>query len=145
MAITSSTTPPLRLASLVLLLMPSLAHRSVDKPLTAWVSAPDPRGREVCALHFRIGECRSKRCKYSHAVCLSAPSPPPGGRQSLPSLSRVDLAAVDPGGELVYDKNLRTQRRAKSRLLYVEFEGALVYDFEVRGAGGSNTTAFARS
>mmetsp|Transcript_8162 Transcript_8162/g.17037 ORF Transcript_8162/g.17037 Transcript_8162/m.17037 type:complete len:185 (-) Transcript_8162:14-568(-) len=105
--------------------------RSLDLPLTAWVESSEP-GREVCAQYFRTGDCGSKRCKYSHEACLSAapPSAPPNSRQSLPALSCMDLVDVDPGGQLVYDKNLRTQRRAKSRLLFVELEGELVFDFE---------------
>ena len=38
------------------------------------------------------------------------------------------LERVAAGGKLSYDPNLRTQRRGKSALLFVEYRGELVYD-----------------
>ena len=41
----------------------------------------------------------------------------------------VPLAEVEVGGHLRYDRNLRSQRREKSSLLFVAFCGRLVFDF----------------
>lgn len=46
----------------------------------------------------------------------------------LPAMDCVPLKTVDAGGQLEYDRNLRTQRRKKSPLLFIAFRGELVFD-----------------
>ena len=47
---------------------------------------------------------------------------------TLPAMDCVLLKTVDAGGQLEYDRSIRTQRRQESPLLFIAFRGELVYD-----------------
>lgn len=47
---------------------------------------------------------------------------------ALPPMVCLPLEAVDAGGQLAYDRNLRTQRRKESLLMFVALRGELVFD-----------------
>tara|TARA_B100000780_G_scaffold259854_1_gene211172 strand:- start:6 stop:758 length:753 start_codon:yes stop_codon:yes gene_type:complete len=51
-----------------------------------------------------------------------------GGEGCLPAMVCKPLNAASAGGKLEYDPNVRTQRRTKSNLLFIEFQGELVFD-----------------
>lgn len=118
----------------------------------AWVVAKDG-GKDICEAWWRHGECGSKRCRLSHETTLAHLTGMPdgsaaeggaaigavrgskkrGGRRqrdnaALPPMLCVPLSDVHAGGKLRYDAKVRTQRREKSDLLFVEVSGALVFD-----------------
>ena len=47
---------------------------------------------------------------------------------TLPAMDCAPLKTVDAGGQLEYDRSIRTQRRQESPLLFIAFRGELVYD-----------------
>jgi hypothetical protein len=47
---------------------------------------------------------------------------------SLPAMDCMPLKNVDAGGQLAYDRNVRSQRRRESKMLFVAFRGNLVFD-----------------
>ena len=56
---------------------------------------------------------------------------------ALPAMDCVPLKSADAGGQLAYDRTLRTQRRKESTLLFVAWRGELVFD-------AANPSVFAR-
>eukprot|EP00946_MAST-07B_sp_MAST-7B-sp1_P000716 g716.t1 len=129
-----------------------LAFCAEGREARAWV-ASGVNGKGICESMLRLGECDSKRCRLSHELVLAHLSGMPevsgdgvggacasgGGRQSktskrrlrtnpLASLVCVPLSEVKAGGQLAYDPKVRTQRRQKSDLYFVEVEGVLAYD-----------------
>lgn len=101
--------------------------------------------KSLCASWFRTGSCTFKRCRFSHEHSIShlsgvpaAPekaadgddADPKGGSLALPPLECRFLRDCDPGGELVYDRTLRTHVRMPHTLLFIQSGEQLVYDFE---------------
>lgn len=100
--------------------------------LFAWTTADS--GRDWCASYFRSGVCDHKRCRFFHTDSgLTRSIVSDTQSESLPPLQKVPLETIKPGGKLVYDRNLRTQRREKSCMYFVEYGEELVYDFEDEG------------
>ncbi|GMH52602.1 hypothetical protein TrLO_g10368 [Triparma laevis f. longispina] len=100
--------------------------------LFAWTIADS--GRDWCASYFRSGVCDHKRCRFFHTDSgLTRSIVSDTQSESLPPLQKVPLETIKPGGKLVYDRNLRTQRREKSCMYFVEYGEELVYDFEDEG------------
>ena len=86
------------------------------------------------------GKRRSK--KHSSASSSSNSSKQSGnGCDCLPAMVCKPLSSVQAGGHLAYDTNLRTQRRTKSTLQFVEFRGALVFDAYCPGVFASFAAA----
>ena len=106
--------------------------------MRAWVEdqIAGKNAKRLCGLYFRGGECPQKKCKFSHDAGLAKPllaAANQGGcslSPSLPPMVLMDLHEVDAGGKLAYDKTVRTQRRTKSLLCFVELEEECVFDFE---------------
>ena len=104
--------------------------------MLAWTE--DATGeKNVCQSYFRTGSCPRKRCRLSHDDTISFRlTGVPGDfdesvvAEHLPPMVSAQLEMVAAGGKLSYDKNLRTQRREKNTLLFVEYKGELVYDAE---------------
>lgn len=51
-------------------------------------------------------------------------------RDHLPALVAVPLRSAEPGGNYSYDRAVRTQVRAEWKILFIEFNGTLVFDKE---------------
>jgi len=113
------------------------AKNSKKSSMRAWsVSPSENKAPAWCAEYFRCGSCpRGKRCKLSHEESIAHLSQPAEGgcaefAESLPALIVGQLEQVQVGGKLKYDSKLRTQRREKSSLYFVELDNVLVFDAE---------------
>lgn len=110
------------------------AKNNTKSSIIAWYVDPSvEKAPAWCAVHFRDGACpRGKRCKLSHqdSIAHLAACPLAAFAESLPALVRGQLEDVQAGGQLVYNSKIRTQRREKSTLYFVEYNNALVFDFE---------------
>jgi len=106
---------------------------STKSSMIAWSVTPSSSQAPFwCAAYFRDGECpRGKRCKLSHEESIAHLACPLAAfAENLPALVRGQLEAVQAGGKLVYNSKLRTQRREKSSLYFVEYNNTLVFDAE---------------
>ena len=106
---------------------------STKSSMIAWSVTPSSSSASCwCAAYFRDGSCpRGKRCKLNHEESIAHLACPSAVfAETLPALVRGQLEAVQAGGKLVYNSKLRTQRREKSSLYFVEYNNALVFDAE---------------
>eukprot|EP00751_Fragilariopsis_kerguelensis_P009846 CAMPEP_0170803632 /NCGR_PEP_ID=MMETSP0733-20121128/30179_1 /TAXON_ID=186038 /ORGANISM="Fragilariopsis kerguelensis, Strain L26-C5" /LENGTH=224 /DNA_ID=CAMNT_0011157437 /DNA_START=83 /DNA_END=760 /DNA_ORIENTATION=+ len=106
---------------------------STKSSMIAWSVSPSSSSVSCwCAAYFRDGACpRGKRCKWSHAESIAHLACPLAVfAETLPALVRGPLEAVQAGGKLVYNSKIRTQRREKSALYFVEYNNTLVFDAE---------------
>jgi hypothetical protein len=148
----ASRATPIEARARILAFCAEARRRGQEDSARAWVVAKDGSKKDVCEAWWRHGECESKRCRLSHESTLAHLAGMPlgsavggaasdggsGGKKksgrrqkdhaALPPMVCVPLAEVQAGGKLRYDAKVRTQRRQKSDLLFVEVCGALVFD-----------------
>jgi hypothetical protein len=130
------------------------AKGSDESDLIGWVITASEdgdcsRSKSVCESYFRTGACPLKRCKHGHETTISSRIGVPSTRSPessshlnlggpaafdvtqgyLPALQPLPLRTCDAGGKMVYDRTVRRAVRQPQVLMFIEWEGQLVFDF----------------
>ncbi|KAJ3372587.1 transcription initiation factor IIB [Kappamyces sp. JEL0680] len=91
-------------------------------------------GPRMCPAHLRAGVCPAKRCRFKHECSLAhlqgmEDGVPETESNGVTLMKQIPLRLLNANDRLVYDKRIRTKVRLPSPLLFISYEGRLIFDY----------------